>query len=155
MVYIDCTGDKKKVISRVTSNDAEKTFGETKGWDKIGYVKIGGEYGVISLEAATSFDYAYYVHYKQIRGKFLSDLKDFNKDMGIYNSEVSQYNKYIFGKTFYVGTPEEKYASQWKREIGQKELALDSRKIDLDEIGDSLGAFWEPGGIVKEVNIYW
>jgi len=157
LVYVDCTG--KDVLIPVSlaplPGVEQKTFGEAKSWDKITYIEIGREYGVISLEVASSPAYAYYGQYQQRRQAFKVALEDYSQKVIAFNLEAEEYSRWIEGKTFYEGTAEALRAEQWFQELSRQENILRGIEEELDREGNSLGAFWEPLGIVKNVEIYW
>ncbi len=142
LVFVDCTGpgwDQQNIKSASISQ--VKTFGIPTSWDKIAYVVIGKEYGLISASVASSPDYSFYLQYCEKRDEFFNELDS-------YNNEVAQYTQSVSGKVFYSGSAEANNAVQW----GQ---SLEAKERELSTLGDSLGAFWEPLGIVSKVEIYW
>ncbi len=156
LVYIDCTGDKSKVTThKYAAGDKGRTFGDPSSCDRIAYVQIGKEYGIISLEVAGSPEYTYYVQYKKNLAKFESDLEAYNSDSKKYDDEVTRFNEWVSGKTMSYFSADYTRANQWKDQLNSELKDLNQRAKSLDNTGDSLGAFWEPKGIVKNIEIYW
>ena len=145
LVYIDCTGEDP--IARVARHIVRTEEGFTlqeytpTSWDKVAYVEIGKEYGLISANIASSPDYSYCLQYHEKREQFESALNS-------YNIEVQQYNQWVTGRTFYIGSADYLKATQWEEELKFEEA-------NLDKVGKSLGAFWEPLGIVSKVKVCW
>ena len=97
------------------------------GEDKVAYVEIGKEYGLIPIDMVDCFDYACYIDYK-------SRWEE-------YNNEVQAYNQALGGGKS-LPEPEYSYFMNWHNRL-EKERA-------------SLGEYWyEPLGIVSEIEIYW
>ena len=141
LVYIDCTGENWPDDTVESSYTQGASWGKASDWDKVAYLSIGQEYGLISLSVATCPEYECYEVYKLQDASFDAALEQ-------YNNDVQAYNNWISGKTFYFGTADYYKAQSEKRE-------LDARVQALDKEGDALGAFWEPLGNVSHINIYW
>jgi hypothetical protein len=61
LVYVDCVGDTSQPETAQYQSDKKyKRFGVRVNNDRIGYVQVGKEYGVISLAVAASPSYSYY-----------------------------------------------------------------------------------------------
>lgn len=157
LVYVDCTGRDvlAPLLLAPLPGVEHKTFGEAESWDKIVYVEIGEEYGSISLEVASSPPYSYYEQYRQRVQSFKAMLEDYKQKVIAFNLEVEEYSRWIEGKVFYEGTAEALKAEEWFQELGRQENILQGIQDELDRAGNSLGAFWEPLGIVNKVEIYW
>jgi hypothetical protein len=150
LVYIDCTG-KGALTLRVPHDpyDLVKTEQGTSlmesdptSWDKVAYVEIGKEYGLIPLDQAESPSYSFYEEYEWKWQNYETLLND-------YNDEVARYNQEISGKIYYEGTPELASIEAWEASLLQQEQ-------QLDELQSELGDFrFEPLGIVEDINIYW
>jgi hypothetical protein len=132
LVYIDCTGEGFE--SLLTGNPTS--------WDKVAYVKIGKEYGVIDIAEAKSTSYSFYEEYKQ-------KWQEYEKLLSEYNAEVAQYNEEIKGKVYIEGSPELASIKAW-------EASLKEKKEVIDGLSGELGDYWfEPLGIVTDIHIYW
>ncbi|MFW6105171.1 MAG: hypothetical protein ACOC7P_01155 [Chloroflexota bacterium] len=150
LVYIDCTG-KGALTLRVppAPRDLVKTEQGTSlmesdptSWDKVAYVEIGKEYGLIPLEQAESPSYSFYEEFKREWERYERLLND-------YNDEVARYNQEIQGKIYYEGTPELASIEAWEASLLQQEQ-------QLHELQSELGDFrFEPLGIVEDINVYW
>ena len=111
--------------------------------DKVAYVEVGKEYGVISIDQAQLLQYSFYVEYGQ---HYWQKCEDALED---YNNEVARYNEEISGKVYNEGSPELAAIEAWEAELREKERML-------DELADKLGnCRFEPLGIVETVEIYW
>lgn len=157
LVYVDCTG--KDVLTAVyvvlPSGVEQKIFGVAKSWDKITYIEIGKEYGIISLEVASSPTYTYYEQYKQRWQAFETALEEYGQKVIAFSLEVERYSQWLGGRILYEGSSEALRAEQWYQELSRQENTLKHMEEELDREGDSLGAFWESLGIVKKVEVYW
>jgi hypothetical protein len=132
LVYIDCTGEGFESL----------LAGRPESWDKVAYIEIGKEYGVIDIAKAESLSYSFYEEYKQKwqeKEKLVSD----------YNDEVVRYNEEIGGKVYIEGSPELARIKAW-------EASLKEKKEVIDKLGEELGDYWfDPMGVVKDIQIHW
>jgi hypothetical protein len=156
LVYVDCTGESGGIKYRpILPPGQGKVFGEVDEWDKVAYMAVGEEYGSISLNAASCFEYSCYESYEQRKANFDIMLNEYNENVKTYNSEVEAYESWISGKVFYVGSPEAQRADDWYAELNREKQSLDLQSQAIDREGDALGAFWEPLGTVSGIEIYW
>jgi hypothetical protein len=137
LVYIDCTGRSR--FSQVENEDDRLA---SVNWDKVAYLQIGLEYGVIGIDYATSPDYSYYTAYNQKWQEYKQKLAD-------YNAEVKLYNQEIKDKVFRTGSAELKRILEWEKQLNSQEEELKTLNV---EIGD---ARFKPLGIVGSFNIHW
>jgi hypothetical protein len=122
LIYIDDTG---------TTNTECK-------YDAVGYIEVGKDYGMVDCDVVTSFTYSFYENIKQ-------QWQQYNKDMDVYNSEVSKYNAYVNGKVFYIDTLEWNNMKAWRNKLDIESLRLDNVSKALPE------CFAESVGIVKSI----
>lgn len=83
MVYIDCTGPGFQSPTFGESLDGQDVYAE---YDKVAYIEVGQPYGLISLDKATSFDYAFYEQWTQ-------QWADYEAKISLYNSGSLTYNE--------------------------------------------------------------
>ena len=153
LVFIDCTG-KNWQDSTIESQQGV-SWGVADDWDKVAYLSIGQEYGLISLSAATCPAYECYEVYEQQKAAFDVALDEYNQAMDAHNADVEAYNSWIVGKIFHPGTADYQKVQQWYAEIQQDKSDLAAQLQTLNKEGDALGSFWEPLGNVSHINIYW
>jgi len=140
LVYIDCTGEGLRPVTREQWLHQEAYPCEN---DKVAYVEVGKEYGIISIDQAQLLQYSFYVEYGQ---HYWQKCEDMLED---YNNEVARYNEEISGKVYNEGSPELAAIEAWEAELREKERML-------DDLAEKLGDCWfEPLGIVETVEIYW
>jgi hypothetical protein len=138
-VYIDCTGEGLRPVTQGQWLHEEAYPCEN---DKVAYVDIGKEYGVISIDNAQLLRYSFYIDYSLYWQKCEDMLEE-------YNDEVARYNEEISGKVYQEGSPELAAIEAWEAELHEKERML-------DDLAQKLGNCWfEPLGIVETVEIYW
>ncbi|MBN2463043.1 MAG: zinc ribbon domain-containing protein [Dehalococcoidia bacterium] len=139
LVYVDCIG---KGLETVTSEEWLYEESNPCENDKVAYIEVGEDYGVISIDNAESLQYSFYVEYTQD----WQTCKDMLED---YNDEVMRYNAEISGKVYYEGSPELAAIQLWEAELAEKERMI-------DELAEELGSCsFKPLGIVGSVEIYW
>ncbi len=98
LVFIDCTSPVRSEVSYRpmmeldTGETGEVDEAQAFGADKVAYVEIGREYGVISIEVATSPEYSFYQAYLADREQYRLDVEAFNRDLGTYNQRVEAFN---------------------------------------------------------------
>ncbi len=135
LIYIDCTGENPESQTNLYSNNPTS-------WDKVAYVEIGKEYGVIAVDKAKPYSYSFYEEYKQKwqeRKKLLND----------YNEEIMRYNQEIEGKVYQEGSPELARIIAW-------EARLEEKSRVIDELTEEVGDFrFEPKGVVKDIHMHW
>ena len=148
LVYIDCTGERHgfvfipEINKYLKLNPAIFPEPESESNDKVAYVEIGKEYGLLPIDRAESLSYSFYEEYERKWQRYEILLND-------YNDEVAQYNQEIEGKIYYEGTPELASIEAWEATLRQQEQ-------ELDELKEELGDFrFEPLGIVEDINVYW
>jgi len=134
LVYVDCVGPGQSEPWQ------DKTYDSDTGQDKIAYIEGGKEYGLISINKAESLQYSFYIEHAQNCQRLADMLED-------YNNEVDAYNRALGGRV-YLAEPEYSRFVTW-------EQRLESMAAELDELGESLGGFWESDDIVESVEIYW
>jgi len=167
LVYVDCTsGFSSPVIAELTDSEERRACEH----DKIAYLVEGNEYGVISMEKATSPEYWFYEEYKQKWGEYDMELEAYNNDVEVYNNDakayeedVGAYENAVGGRT-YIRDPEEyERLTEMFNDLKAKEAELElrgneltERRERLDERQDELGCCrWKPLGVVTSVEIYW
>jgi hypothetical protein len=139
LVYVDCIGEG---LEPVTSEEWLYEKAAPCENDKVAYVEIGEEYGVISIDNAESLQYSFYTEYNQ-------DWQTCKDMLDDYNDEVVRYNEEVSGNVYYEGSPELAAIQLWEAELAEKERTI-------DELVEKLGSCWfEPLGIVGSVEIYW
>jgi hypothetical protein len=153
LVFIDCTGGSNS--SDVAQPQQGESWGKADDWDKVAYLSIGQEYGLISLSVAVCPEYECYEAYKQQKADFDAALDEYNQAMDAHNADVQNYNNWIWGKTFHPGTADYQKAQDWYNNIQSEKRELYARLQALNKEGGALVAFWEPLGNVSHINIYW
>jgi hypothetical protein len=74
------------------SVDGTVVFIDAISGDKVAYVEVGKDYGVIKLDAAEAFTYAYFETYVTRFEACLADMDDYEDDLEAYNAEVVSFN---------------------------------------------------------------
>ena len=118
-IYIDDTGE---------SSDVAKDIKDKCRVDTVAYLEKDKNYGTLDIAVVTSFDYSFY--------------EDISKRWIQYNQEVEDYNNYIKGKTFVIGSAEEKKIANWSDLIDHERIGLP------DCLSDSMG-------IVQDFEVRW
>jgi hypothetical protein len=162
LVFVDCGGEWDQNTSDALNNEADSempegftVYGVADNWDKIAYVELNKECGLVSIEAASCSQYVCYEDYMQRKAAFEAMLAEYNQRVGDYNTEVAEYNEWILSQAFIEGSAETERLQLWYEELEQEGQALNSLAETLDEEGKSLGAFWQPLGTVTRVEIFW
>lgn len=125
LVYVDCTGARGVHVG-----------------DAIAYIEIGKEYGLISIDKASSLEYSFYQEYTQ-------KWQEYEDRLEAYNREVEEYNQEISGKVYTEGSSELARIEAWKARLEEESQALEEL---AKELGDY---YYEPLGIVKEIEVHW
>ncbi len=136
LVFVDSTGDDP---SAVFSPDARQ--GECE-CDRVAYVRVGSEYGLIPVDRASDFSYETYVAYSRAWDEYLADVATFN-------ALVEEYNTLVRGRTLMAGSEEARRALRMRSD-------LDARLRDIEMQRELLGPCrWTSLGIVEYVRLYW
>jgi len=136
LVFIDSTGDDP---SAVFSPDARRDGCEC---DRVAYVRVGSEYGLISVDRASGPSYETYVAYSRAWDEYLADVAAFN-------SLVEEYNSLVRGRTLTAGSEEARRALRMRAD-------LDARLRDIEIQRELLGPCrWISLGVVEYVRLYW
>ena len=188
LVYVDCTGAILSLAERfrqvLEASSSQTPSPKPTSQDKIAYIEVGKEYGVVSLEYASSPDYEFYQaylrEYKNLDGRLEAynyAITEFNRKMETYNREVEAYEKLaeeyqlkIGGREVITDSTEYKelsamYDELQRRQSGleQEESELAAERSELEHDGlyldgelNRLGSYkWTPLGIVKDIYIRW
>jgi hypothetical protein len=154
LVYIDCTGGSIHELVPLSESGA-KVYGVGTSWDRVAYVTVGREYGIIGLDVASCPEYVCYEEHTQRKTDFDTALEGYNQEIEAFNLEVERHNEWIAGKVFIEGTTEARRAQDWFEELEQEKQNLEIMAQALDRTANALGAFWKPLGTVSKVDIYW
>ncbi|APV43399.1 hypothetical protein Dform_00034 [Dehalogenimonas formicexedens] len=132
------------IIDDTSSYDvARQDIGDSlaNGFDKVAYIAIGQDYGVVPLEVASSPLYNYYLSY-------LDNFRLFEQKRDAYEADAAAYEQALGGRTR-LKEPEYTYFNNWHDR-------LQAEQQELNVLGDSLGDYyWESLGVVAAVKIYW
>jgi hypothetical protein len=167
LVYVDCTSDSSSpAIAESTDSDAGKACAH----DKIAYVVEGGEYGVISVDQATSLEYWFYEEYRQSweeltnnRSAYNGAVVAYNTDVTAYEAAVAAYETAVGGRTSIRDQKEYEQLKKRYNDLKTKEAELDlsenelsAWRAQLDERQAELGwCHWKSLGVVSSVELYW
>jgi len=125
LVFIDCTSPVRSDLTyrpiRGLDNGETDDSGEVQavGADKVAYVEVGREYGLISIGVATSPAYSFYQAYLAEREQYRLDVEVFNGELETYNKMVDGYNQ---GVEFY-----NRSLAAYEREVQEYNKALGGR----------------------------
>lgn len=123
-IYIDDTGDIDESLA-----DLSKDLRCTIHYDSVAYLEKDRNYGTLELGVVTSFDYSFY--------------ENMSKRWIRYNNDVRDYNNYIHGKTFIIGSAEHKKVMDW------------SDRLDRDKVGLPTCFSSESMGVVQDFEVRW
>jgi hypothetical protein len=166
-VYVDCTrGFSTPIIAELTDSEER----EESEHDKIAYVVKGEEYGLISIDKATSPEYYFYEDYKQKWEEYGRELEAYNSDVEVYNNGVEAYERdgeayerALRGRAIIRDPLEYERLNKMynelkarKNELDIRGNELDARRDRLDERQEELGGYrWESLSVVTDVEVYW
>lgn len=83
LVYIDCTGPGFQEAKPGDSLDSQH---DAVDYDKVAYVSVGFDYGLIPLDKATYFDYAFYQ-------KWVQQWDEYEQKVSLYNSGTLSFRE--------------------------------------------------------------
>jgi hypothetical protein len=110
LIYIDCTGQGwgSWLADRLVNPDRlvkpDKLTGKDyfipesrRSWDKVAYVEIGKEYGLIPLDQAESLSYSFYEEYETKQQEYEELVAAYNDEVVLYNQAVTSYEDASYG----------------------------------------------------------
>lgn len=104
LIYIDCTGQDLgswlvEYNVEIDKTTKEVTFEEESltSWDKVAYVEVGKEYGLLPIDQAESLSYSFYEEYEQKRQEYEKLVSDYNDEVTLYNQAVTSYEDASYG----------------------------------------------------------
>lgn len=136
LVYLDCVGEFIKPIVPLGGESVDFNY------DKVAYVEIDNEYGLISLYVAESPQYTFYEQYIQ-------QWESYESDLDAYSNKANAYIRMLAGRTV-ISDPSE-YA-RLKSIYDELEALRSELEIRLELLG---GCRWESLGVVTDIEIYW
>ncbi|MEA2074450.1 MAG: hypothetical protein U9O85_01760 [Euryarchaeota archaeon] len=167
LVYVDCTrGFSTPTIAELTDSEERRECEH----DKITYVVEGKEYGLISIDKATSPEYCFYEEYTEKCEEYDRELEAYNSDVEAYNNDVEAYERdgevyerALRGRTIIRDPLEYERLNKMYNDLKARENELDirgtefdARREGLDEQQEELGYYrWESLGVVTNVEVYW
>ena len=148
------------------------------GQDRVAYLRIGEQYGCITIDAEIdSFEYSYYESkYQQLQGridqykvnlaKYNDLMADYNRAVQRYNVEVQEFNAAMQAYNANPTYLEYLRLADWQNSLYEDLEFLDSWLAQLDSrvsaldqelaaLGIQYDQFGGVLGIVKEVKMYW
>jgi hypothetical protein len=140
--------------------------GERDDPDKIAYIKIGREYGLVDMDLASNPDYTFYESYCDRLSSYKALVTDFNNLVAEYNNEESQAPQ---ARQPAVNLAKDRAPQKFntsrevfnlKRDpvpesyLAGRQIQEDQEKLEVleEQIG---GIVWFPMGVVSEVEVYW
>jgi hypothetical protein len=139
LVYIDCTGPGLNVM---TSGGAVGGSSIPTGYDKVAYLSTAGEYGILGIDRATSFDYAFYE-------QWLEQWEAYQTDIGLYEQKRKAYEEAVGGRE--IITDPDEYAM-----LQSMSEELQALRGKLETWEDKLGNYrWESLGTVMDFYVHW
>jgi len=98
LIYVDCTGQDLGSWIEDHFVQLDKITGKVyfieeslRSWDKVAYVEIGKEYGLIALDRAESLSYSFYEEYERKQQEYEELVADYNDEVVLYNQAVTSY----------------------------------------------------------------
>lgn len=143
LVFVDCTGGtfQPEPVALDWQFDTGAPSPQA-GHDKVAYVTIGREYGLISAAVARSPGYWFYEEYRRKADEYAVRVED-------YNRRVEDYNRETSGNVYYEGSSEYNRIKAMYDELMREQQ-------ELDWLQHELGAWlWSPLGAVSRIEVYW
>lgn len=160
LVFIDSTGSQSdgdftiSFISLENPDNPNASVG-SESYDKIAYVELGKEYGMISVGYATSLDYPFYEDYEDKCDNYTKIASSYYEEVDTYNAEVDSYNAELGGRT-QLEEPDYSYFRDKYNELVKQKEALEETRSELEVLFSEIGSyFWQPLGVVSNIEIYW
>ena len=161
LVFTDCTGQPLTI--RIPTLKYDPTTGTfvsvpdsgSSSSDKVAYVSIDQELGLVSAAFAVSPTYDSYIMYLSDCDKYEQMLDDYNAEVTEYNLEVARYTRELGGRTV-LPEPDYSYFMNWYNRLTSWSYVIDGMYSDLHALESKTGnQFWDPLGVVSKIEIYW
>ena len=143
LVYVDCTGGgfspqiRDDFINCGSEKDVERDY------DKIAYVAVGQDYGMVGIDKATSPEYWFYEEYTEEWDEYEGGVK-------AYTESVESYKTALGGRTV-IDDPIE----YMKLNIIYNDLNLQYTELQRREDKLGVACRWGSLGVVTNVEVYW
>ena len=161
IVFVDCTGGGFDVLV--------PSLGDTqiyeRDYDKIAYVKIGGEYGAVAVEVAESPQYTFYERYEKRWERYKTRVEEYNTRAEEYGARVEEYGARVEEYIEKVSSGKYDYATMQMmyldleregEELGRETEYLKGEAEYLNQLIQDLGYYrLESLGVVSHVEVYW
>jgi hypothetical protein len=143
LVFVDCTGGTSRPEAVAPDSPPDVEAPSTQGgYDKVAYLAIGREYGLISADVARSPAYWFYEEYRRKADEYAARVDD-------YNRRVEEYSQETSGEVYYEGSDEYNRIRAMYDDLMREQQ-------ELDWLQQELGAWlWSPLGAVSRIEIYW
>ena len=145
VVFIDCTGGRltlPPICYALPSGEISCPEQDGPNYDKVAYVEIGKEYGMISLEVVQGFSYESYQQYETEWDAYQAAVDEFNADIRAYEDLHDRCGGY-------ASVGECQRLLSWYDELELWETELEGQRTELGE------SRWEPMGVVEKVEVWW
>jgi hypothetical protein len=139
LVYVDCTGEGLNIA---TSGDILESRDTTVSYDKVAYVTEGQEYGLVTLDRASSFEYEFYQQWMQ-------QWEDYEAKWDTYEQKADAYDAARGGRSVISDADEHEMLHGMYEE-------LEALREELEAQRDTLGEYrWQPMDVVTRVYVHW
>jgi hypothetical protein len=174
LVYIDSTGAKPEDrLNRYLDQNRKSLYGATyipESLDKVAYIKIGKEYGLIHIDKAKSLSYEFYedyrekwLEYRELVGYYNDDLMQYHQENSTSESSSGTYasgdvaNDY--GTSFITKgsiKPLDAVPVEWSPRMEDWKITINENLQRIDYLAEELGDYYfESLGVVESIDIQW
>ncbi len=138
LVFVDCTGGGVDVIH----SSLHDGYDYAPDYSRIAYVRVGGDYGLVSLENAHLPSYSFYEEYTR-------QWQHHEELVQEYNTRVDKYTELLGGRTVI-----DDYSEYLELKAMYDDLEWERSR--LEAVAEDLGDYrWFSLGIVSHIEIYW
>lgn len=137
------TIDRGLVFIDVTAGIIEQAYlfsvieEKYESWDKIAYIEIGKDYGVIDIDESSGPTYDKFVVFEESCRRFVLEVEEFNADVEAYNAALTNHN-YSSG-----------VLNKWAEDLDSWQNSISKISENFDSCG------YESQGIVEKIEITW
>lgn len=152
LVWIDSTDSWLELPASV------KTVGGSESRDKVAYVAIGKDYGLVSLDVASSPSYTYYEQYVQRKLDHRAIRDEYYRRAQVQMSYTADYDDSLSWRMA-PGLAMDTSGDDWDQghyeELKWEAHSLAAIAETLDRESSSLGPYWGSLGTVSSIEVYW
>ncbi len=137
------------------SIDDQTVYIDVISSDKVAYVQVGGEYGLIRLDVATQFSYSYFEDVQAC----IAEREQYDEDLQRYEQAVEEYNERGETELFWSLIDPFKTLPEFQADLQARDQAIEQEEASLGLTGSYWNALGSLVGVddptVVDFYVHW